>query len=63
LLESLCCEAKETDVIERLNRKEAKILEVLTIATITINEGMKWRSKPAPGAPFGQFDAQNFPKL
>jgi hypothetical protein len=24
---------------------------------------MKWRSKPAPGAPFGQFDAQNLPNL
>jgi hypothetical protein len=35
----------------------------LTIATITINEGMKWRSKPAPGAPLGQLDAQNLPKL
>jgi len=46
-----------------LKRKEAKTLGVLTIATITINDGMKWRSKPAPGAPLGQFDAQNLPNL
>jgi hypothetical protein len=28
-----------------------------------MNDGMKWRSNPAPGAPLGQFDAQNLPKL
>jgi hypothetical protein len=30
---------------------------------ITMNDGMKWSSKPAPGAPLGQFDAQNLPNL
>ena len=30
---------------------------------ITMNDGMKWRSSPAPGAPLGQFDAQNLPNL
>jgi hypothetical protein len=33
------------------------------MAIITMNDGMKWRSNPAPGAPRGQFDAQNLPKL
>lgn len=37
--------------------------EMLTIATITMNDGMKWSSNPAPGAPLGQLDAQNLPKL
>jgi len=37
--------------------------EVPTIAMITMNDGMKWRSNPAPGAPLGQFDAQNLPNL
>jgi hypothetical protein len=30
---------------------------------ITMNDGIKWSSKPAPGAPLGKFEAQNLPKL
>lgn len=62
-MEIICCGEERDGVIDGLNGKEAKTTRVLTIATITINDGMKWRSKPAPGAPLGQFDAQNLPNL
>ncbi len=37
--------------------------EILTIAMITIKDGIKWSSSPAPGAPLGEFDAQNLLNL